>query len=391
MKGLSSLLQIRKKDRGLVYSMDLTLFCSGMAATLFGAILPSMQSEYGMSYALTGMLLSAHQAGTVVAVLLIGILPYIIGRKKSWMIMTSGIMLGLVGLTLTGNPFVLLLSFFLTGIGRGASTNITNVVVSECAGNRTAGVNVLQAFFALGAFISPFVAMFAVSRNWRYAPWMIAAVVLCDWIIVGSSSLSDRKVERTEDTGSSGFYKDFDFWIVTFILFFYLCSEGSLTGWLVTYFKDEGIMSTSLAQLMQSLLWVMIFLGRLTCAAIASRVNKPVLILIQGIMMLLSFLLMIISRNTSLIVLGLLGLGYFMGGIYPTVYSTLDPRYSSSTFASGICMGTATMGAIIMPTIIGSVAEKSGIYGGVATISVALFSLVVLMITKLFRYFKSTR
>lgn len=45
------------------------------------------------------------------------------------------------------------------------------------------------------------------------------------------------------------------------ILFFYISTEYAIVTWLVTYFKDTGILSPEVSQMMTSLLWVVIFIG----------------------------------------------------------------------------------------------------------------------------------
>ena len=377
MFSLGEKLDVEKRDRSLVYTTYLTLICSGGGATILGALLPFMQEEYQMNYVLSGAVLSAHQAGNILAIILIGFLPYFLGRKKSMLVMSIWLFFGLILMTLTGNPILLMLAFAFIGMGRGTITNMSHVVISTKVGKHTAGLNILHACFAVGAFISPFVVLAASALwNWRLAPWILSALMLYAWMRELKGTLPDEKVERNEFRGHP-FYRNAGFWIVTFILFFYLCSEGSLVGWLVTYFKDAGIMSVEIAQTMQGVLWLMIFSGRLTCAFISDRIYKPYLLITLGVMMTLSFVLMILSENIVLIVIGLIGVGFFMGGIYPTTYSFMPSEYCSSTLATGTCMAIATMGSILMPMIIGSVAEKSGIVGGITTIS---FSLVLMML-----------
>ena len=372
---LSSFLNIKDGNKSLVYRIYY----------IFGAMLPAMQAEYSMSYALRGYVLSSHQIGNFFAVFLSGFIPYAIGRKKSTLILGSLIVLGLLLMTATGNPFILIVAFAFTGMGRGTLSNITNVVVSENTGNKAAGLNILHASFAIGAFISPFVAVFATAIEWRIAAWIFAFLMLTALIFVGGSTLSNTPMKKVKTSSEIPFQKSFSFWLNTFIMFFYLAGEASLTGWLVTYFNDTGLMSTSLSQSMQSFLWVMILLGRLCCASLSSKMDKSVLILAMGAMMTLCFVLMISAQSTALVVIGLLGLGFFMSGIYPTTLSTMDSRYNSSTVATGTCIATATVGGILMPIIIGEVAEVSGIRGGVATISVALAIMVILMGIKLIR------
>lgn len=382
---LSSFLNIKDGNKSLVYRIYYVFLCSGAMSTLLGAMLPAMQAEYSMSYALRGYVLSSHQIGNFFAVFLSGFIPYAIGRKKSTLILGSLIVLGLLLMTATGNPFILIVAFAFTGMGRGTLSNITNVVVSENTGNKAAGLNILHASFAIGAFISPFVAVFATAIEWRIAAWIFAFLMLTALIFVGGSTLSNTPMKKVKTSSEIPFQKSFSFWLNTFIMFFYLAGEASLTGWLVTYFNDTGLMSTSLSQSMQSFLWVMILLGRLCCASLSSKMDKSVLILAMGAMMTLCFVLMISAQSTALVVIGLLGLGFFMSGIYPTTLSTMDSRYNSSTVATGTCIATATVGGILMPIIIGEVAEVSGIRGGVATISVALAIMVILMVIKLIR------
>ena len=133
---------------------------------------------------------------------------------------------------------------------------------------------------------------------------------------------------------------------------------------------------------MQSFLWIMILIGRLMCAAVSTKVNRNVLILILGLMMTSFFILMITATNPAVIAIAVFLVGLSMSGIYPTTLSTMEKKYNSSTVATGLCIGTATVGAILMPTIVGSVAETAGIEGGIATISGAMVIMVVLMIIK---------
>ena len=62
--------------------------------------------------------------------------------------------------------------------------------------------------------------------------------------------------------------------------------------------------------------------------------------------------------------------------------STIDPKLTQSTIAMGTIIAVATLGAIMMPIVVGSVAQVSGIGGGLATISIALSILLVLLVIK---------
>ena len=133
---------------------------------------------------------------------------------------------------------------------------------------------------------------------------------------------------------------------------------------------------------------LMILLGRLCCAALSSRFNKIIMLIVMAVMMMASFILMMSSSSTILIVAGLLGLGFFMSGVYPTTLSTMDSRYNGSTIATGVCISTATVGGVLLPIIIGQVAEVSGIAGGIATIFFAMVFMLAFMLLKFIRFKK---
>ncbi len=159
MNSLASLLKVKRDDVPLMYTIYFAFFTSGMMSTLIGALLPFMKTEYNMSYVLSGAVISAHQIGNFCALLIAGYLPYLIGRKRSTITLSLGIVIGFLLMTLTSNPVLLLVAFAFTGIGRGTMSNITNVVMSEIAENKTASLNLLHASFAVGAFLAPFLAI----------------------------------------------------------------------------------------------------------------------------------------------------------------------------------------------------------------------------------------
>ncbi|HKM06262.1 MAG TPA: MFS transporter [Sphaerochaeta sp.] len=384
MPSIAKILRVKKEDVPLMYTVYFAFFVSGMMNTLIGTILPFMKAEYNMSYVLSGAVISAHQIGNFFALLISGFLPYLIGRKKSTVMLSLGFVIGFLLMTLTGNPLFLLLAFLLTGIGRGTMSNITNVVMSDIAENKTASLNLLHASFAIGAFLAPFLAIFTTSVfgvHWRISLWTVVVLEVLVMIFFGRSSLSGMSTEKKKDE-ATGFYKSKAYWLNTAILFFYLCSEASIMGWLVTYFTDSGILSPSLAQTTSSALWIFILIGRLLCAFVSTKLNKNFLLVLLGVFQIVFFMLMVSTKNYVFIYMSIFGFGLAMSGTYPTVLATMNPKFNASTIAVGTTIATATLGAISMPIIVGTVAQKIGIAGGLTTISIALVCMFALILVK---------
>lgn len=389
MVSMKKFLGVDDDYSALLYRTYFAFFCSGMMSNVLGCVLPSLREAYGFDYAFQGTLSSVNQIGNLAAVWLSGFLPFAVGRKNSTLIMGSGIVIGLLMMALFGNPFVLILSFILIGVGRGTMSNITNVVVGQYTENKTAGLNLLHATFAVGAVISPSIVASLGPARWRIPLLVISGAMAVSLLLLGLSNLDNKRGAKSKD--ESKIPTAFSFWLNTFIMFFYLCCEASLMNWLVTYFKDSGIFSEGLSNMMAAVLWSTILLGRLICATLANKVNKSLLILTLGLMLTGFFSLMVFSSNPVVIFISTLGTGLSMSGIYPTTLGTQEKRFNTSTVATGTCIAVATLGSIIMPIIIGNVAKVYGIKIGMSTILIALICLVILMIVKVFYSFRSEK
>ncbi len=381
MFSLNKFLDVEKKDAGLLYRAYYAFFFSGMMANVLGSILPNIMETNGLSFSFQGTLLSVNQIGNLLAVWLSGFLPYAIGRKKSTLLMGSGVVIGFVVMTVTGNPVALLLSFVCLGVGRGTMSNITNVIVGQYAGNKAVGLNLLHATFAIGAFVSPFLVVMCGDSFWRVPALIIAVGMASALILFGFSSLQNSKSVKAKE--ESSIPKAFSFWLNTFILFFYLCGESTFMGWLVTYFKDKGLFPVSFANVLSSMLWLMILASRLVTAAASRRFKKEGIILFLGSMMLAFTIVLVTATNSVLVAISVLCIGLSMGGIYPTTLSTMDKRFNQSTVATGTCIAVATFGAVIMPSVVGYIADNISISIALKAIVVPLFLMVVLQLVKL--------
>lgn len=376
------------KSQRLVHCFYYAFFINGMLATMMGSILPFMQEEYGLSYSVGGMMLSAHSVGNLIASFIAGILPIYLGRKKSIMLLSFFTCIGFAVMTILGNPIILIACFFAIGIGRGSVSNISNVVVSEVSTKKEKSLNILHSIFAIGAFVAPFVALLATAKDVK--GWKIGALtitVLCIGLQVAllKSSLDSEPLKVKKKTDKSyEFLSNKKFLVSVGILFFYLCSETTINGWLITYLKDTGVMSIGYAQIMASLLWILIMIGRMSCAYLSQKVQRKYLLLAMALGKALCFVLMISTQNIVLITLAITGLGLFMAGIYPTTIANLGDIVTTYPMAMGTILAIGGLGSIIMPSVTGMIAEKVGITGGMTAISVAVVLMVICTILNLF-------
>lgn len=378
----------KKKQLGICYSV---FMFNGMLALSIGSLLPFIRDARGLDYAFAGMIVSLHSVGNFLSSFFAGPMAIALGRKKSIMIFESALPVAYAILLFCKSPWLIALAFLLSGVARGACSNFSNAMVNQLAPGKAAVLNGLHAMFSIGAFIFPIILMMMTannSGNWMIACGMMLVLGCMAWILYSMFPVIETAGTAKESKKVDyGFFKEPIFYLCTGTLFFYLCAEQGVIGWLITYFKDSGIMSASLSQVMASVLWVMILAGRLTAAALSTKVKKENLLLYMGIGFVLFFIVLLFSRNTAVIVLGILGFGYSMAGIYPTTVSFAGKLISKYSMAWSFILTFASMGSILMPTIIGRIAETAGIVSGMSSV-VTVVAIDLVMICLLRRYIK---
>lgn len=351
---------------------------------ILGSLLPLISSEYSLNNTVSGALISAHQVGNLIAGFIAGVLPIYMGRKKAIMFLCSFVVMGFLIMIITGNPVLLILGFIFTGLSRGSISNFNNAIVNEVSNSSPAALNILHSVFAIGALIAPFLVIactyLAGDIGWKIAAGVIILLAIVSIILFSRIEIDVHMEKKEKKKISYVFLKNHYFWISAGILFFYLCAEASINGWIVKYFVDSNIMTTQYAQVLASLLWVVILAGRLTCAYLGNRVSKNKLLLLTSISTACFYLLLLATQSLLIITIAIMGLGYSMAGIYPTTISSVGGTIKAYPMAMGVLLMIGTIGAILMPIITGALSDMYGIFAGMSAILVALSLMIVCVV-----------
>lgn len=377
------------KNNKILKGCYFAFFVNGMASLMLGAILPSLLIDFNIGYDKGGMLLAFQSTGNLIASFLGGIIASQLGRKNSIVLLSTIGVLGFAGMIFTQSPTILLILFFMAGISRGGVSNFNNTLVNEISDGAPGPLNILHTFFAVGAFMAPFIASWFVKigLDWKYSIGLITILSTIMVLIFISMNIIDveKQGKNTKENKSYDFLKNLDFYISSGILFFYVGVEFAVNGWIVTYLIDAGLMNTSLAQKILSLLWVVIIFGRLFSAYISQTMNKKTIILASSTGVMLFFALFLLSSSTWAIVITILGLGFCLAGIFPTTVSNAGEIVKNSDLAMGTLLALGGLGGIIMPYITGVVAESKGIVGGMITVILGILFMFLFSLINRFR------
>ena len=415
-------LRDKRKKQQFIFSY-ITFMLNGMLALSIGSLLPFIRDARGLEYTFCGLLVSLHSVGNLLSSFFAGALAMKMGRKGSILLFNACYALSYLLILLGGNGGWLVAAFLLTGMARGATSNFSNVTINNLAPGQAWILNGLHAMFSIGAFLFPIlltVLTVGSAGRWQTACGFMLAMGILSWILYSLMPVDEavkrgntdrtgegkRTESRKPETGNAGirnagneitkdgkrrtgtresegvmsFWKEPMFLLSTATLFFYLCVEQGVIGWLVTYFKDTGLLNASLSQIMASVQWVMILAGRLTTAYLSTRLDKTKLLRMMGLGMILFFVVLITGRTTPQIVIGIMGFGYSMAGIYPTTVSFAGKLIRKYPLSWSFMLTMAGFGSILMPSVIGRIAESAGIVYGMSSIVVVIVINMALII-----------
>ena len=359
-----------------------TFFFSGICAISSGVVVSLLQEQYGFAYGMTGTLLSLMSIGNLLAGFLTGVLPGVLGLKPSILLLTIGYTVGYGIMGFTGAEVLLAAAFFLVGVAKGSAMNACTILVSDNSADRTRGMNLMHSCYACGALLCPFLIAAAARVSTALAVFLLAALGVVLWLVYWKTPMEGKVKDRKAAIDWS-FLRSARFWLLTGLLFFQNAAEQSVNGWMVTYFKGSGIIAGTLAAYTVTVMWGATLVGRLLIAFVFPLKNPRKAMVGMSVLCTVFYVLLVMAHTQGAAILLLFAFAISMSGLNPTAVASAG-RMTSVT-SMGIMLPVASSGAILMPWVIGMVAERAGLAAGMASNIVPCVGLVVftLLVAKL--------
>lgn len=353
--------QARLRNTGFV-----TFFFSGICAISSGVVVSLLQEQYGFAYGMTGTLLSLMSIGNLLAGLLIGVLPGVLGMKPSVLLLTIGYAVGYGIMGMTGVETLLAVAFFLVGIAKGSVINTCTILVSDHSADRTRGMNLMHSCYACGALLCPFLIAAAAKISTSLAVAVLAVLGGVLWLIYLSTPFGGKTQNgKAKEKIDWSFLRSVRFWMLTGLLFCQNAAEQSVTGWMVTYFKGSGIIVGTLAAYTVTVMWGATLIARLLIAFVFPFRQPRKAMVIMALTCTVFYVGLMRADSQISAILLLFAFAFTMAGMNPTAVASAG-RMTSVT-SMGIMLPVASSGAILMPWIIGRAAESAGLAAGMMT------------------------
>lgn len=364
--------KMRLRNAGFV-----TFFFSGICAISSGVVVSLLQEQYGFAYGMTGTLLSLMSIGNLLAGFLTGVLPGVLGLKPSVLLLTVGYTLGYGIMGFTGAEVLLAAAFFLVGIAKGSAMNACTILVSDNSADRTRGMNLMHSCYACGALLCPFLIAAAAKVSTSLAVFLLAALGVVLWLVYLKTPMGG-KVQSAKAAIDWSFLRSYRFWLLTGLLFCQNAAEQSVVGWMVTYFKDSGIIAGTLAAYTVTVMWGATLIGRLLIAFVFPLRQPRKAMVFMAVFCTAFYFAMMQTHSQLPAILLLFAFAFSMAGMNPTAVASAGKM--TTVTSMGIMLPVASSGAILMPWVIGKVAESAGLAVGMATNIVPCVGLIVFAI-----------
>jgi len=355
----------------------LCVFGLGMSFALLGALKLQLVPHLKIDDAQFGALISYFMLACCVMSLIIGLLCDKWGYKPIAIIGFVATAICIVLLATATTYALAIMACILLGIGamccNTAGNTLIPVVLFE-GKNPAAASNFGNVFFGLGLFITPLLTgyLFKKSPDSYTMNIVVLAIIVLLPVIVALVAEYPTSSAGFQFSQGASLLGQVAVLVAGITLFLYIALEVSVTGWVSSYGAEVIKKATpnmakeaidAKANYMMSVFAIAMMVGRLIASQIGAitRVGDKVIALMALIAAVVMFAMTkTASVPVAWVTAALIGLA--CAPCFPTIvgvtFSKFNPKVYGSIF--GIIFAIGLLGAVILPNVIGKLAQRAG-------------------------------
>jgi fucose permease len=343
----------------LILAAILAIFVYGMIAAMLGTILPELSARFHLTPRQNGSIAFCQALGLIVASVSVG--PLIDNEGKK-----TGLVLGLALITLAllllprSSGFASIATYLLLlGLGGGIIVTAANALGSDVTPDRRGTtLNLLNLFFGLGGFATPFISANLLHRNSVRLCYLVAA-------LTGATLLINIATPMPQPTGAQSFvFSEIggvvgrpQLWLLALLLFLYVASEVGVWNWLVQHLIAQGIPESRALNVLSFGFALGMLIGRVGVSQVLISVSALTVTLVAAILMLITTYLMLQTRDPKATWILVFLAGVSMAPVFPTTLAIVGDAFPRMTgTAMGIVITSGWIGLAVSSRIIGSIA-----------------------------------
>jgi fucose permease len=343
----------------LIFAAILAIFVYGMIAAMLGTILPDLSDRFQLTPRQNGTIALAQALGLMIASVGVGPLLDSEGDKIGLLLGLVLIVVALFGLPRSPGFGAIVFLLFLLGVGGGIVVTGANALVSGVSEtHRATALNLVNLFFGLGGFATPFISANLLKKNSTRLCYTIATLTVVTLVIQATTHMP-------APSGGGGFvFADVGpilgkplLFMLGFFLFLYVSCEVGVWNWLTRHLIAQGIPESRALNILSLGFALGLLIGRVGVAPILIHVPEIEVTLAASIAMTITTFLMLRTNKpgTAWILVFLAGIS--MAPVFPTtlaITGTVFSRLPGTAIGFVITCGWA--GLAVSSRIIGSIA-----------------------------------
>ena len=372
------------KNKWRLGAICLMVFSQGINDSAPGALIPYMEKDYNIGYAVVSQIFISNALGFILAAPLVQAMELRFGRSRSYMIAGTLIAIGNIAI-ISKPPFpVVVASFFLLGFGMAMNLAMNNVFCANLV-NGTVILGLMHGSYGVGGTIAPLIATAMVSRGIRWSYFYLVPLCLflvsigfagwCFWtyerdappqVLTVSTETALRPVAQEGRTTKAQLLKravkNRTTLLGALFIFAYQGAEVSISGWVISFLISYRNGDPAQVGYVTAGFWAGITIGRFLLVQPATKIGERKAVyaftLGAGVFQLLVWLVPNVIGNAVAVSL----VGLLLGPVYPCatiIFSRLVPRNIQMSSLSFIAsMGSS--GGAVAPFLTGLLAQRLG-------------------------------
>jgi fucose permease len=343
----------------LILAASLAIFVYGMTAAMLGTILPDLSTRFHLTPKQNGAIAFSQALGLILASIAVG--PLIDNEGKK-----TGLVLGLalsalaVALLPRSNGFrSTALHLFLLGTGGGIIVTAANALGSDVdPAHRGTALNLVNIFFGLGGFATPFISANLLGKNSTRLCHLIAGLAVVALAV-------NLFAPIPPPTGTSSFVlSDMGsvigspvLWLCALLLFLYVACEVGVWNWLVQHLIAQGVPQVSALNVLSFGFALGLLAGRIVASRILISVSGLSVTLAASVLMAIMTFAMLQTRNSTVAWILTFLAGMSMAPVFPTTVALIGDVFPRMTgTAIGIAVTASWIGLAVSSRVIGAIA-----------------------------------
>lgn len=341
----------------------------GLPDSMLGAAWPTVRSDLSLPMAGAGLISMIISGGTIISSILSGKLIQKLGTGKLTLISVFITAMALLGFSFSQSYVWLCMMAIPLGLGAGAVDAALNNFVALHFSARH--MSWLHCFWGGGATAGPAIMSVAISHNgsWQKG-YLSVAFIQISLVIILLVSLplwrlfGEGREESIIVESQSQYIFQMPGIRSALLGFFCYCALEATTGlWGASYLVQTKGVSADVAAGWISVYYLGITIGRLVNGFITARWSNPALIRGGQFIIGIGAVLLLISNQTYVNLLGLILIGMGCAPIYPSMLHETPVRFgkNNSSKLMGVQMAFAYIGTMLVPPAIGVFSSVVGI------------------------------